>query len=282
MMGPLASPPEIGMRIITLNLLYDSVPNLAPAWAVRRPRAAAFLGESGADIVCLQEVSPRQLRDVAEDLPGYRVLAGEPAGATIPPAWAAPLRPLARRVAGDYLETGEHCPILARKDLVIVEESSCSWLSRHEGGDTPHVVHRARLRLGPGRKPCTVYNAHLGFLPGRVERPAIELRDRLDREWNGEPQILAGDFNARPGGAVLRALLDARAGATPAPRDAWDAARERSGPGGTLHWGLGLPGPRIDYVLVRPGLEVTRAVHGSGAGALPSDHHPVTVDIDLK
>src|SRR5262249_14672750 len=110
---------------------------------------------------------------------------------------------------------------------------------------------------------------------------ARELREALDRRRSSALQILTGDFNSRPGGTLLR-RLGADEPSDAGFRDTWSAAERREG-SGSFHWGLGLPGPRIDHVLMRPARRVTRAwiVARSRGGGRISDHGALTVEIDL-
>jgi endonuclease/exonuclease/phosphatase family metal-dependent hydrolase len=51
---------------------------------------------------------------------------------------------------------------------------------------------------------------------------------------------------------------------------------------GSFHWGLGLPWPRIDYILVRPECVVSKAtvLEGRMQGIFPSDHHAVVAELE--
>ncbi|HMC81683.1 MAG TPA: endonuclease/exonuclease/phosphatase family protein, partial [Candidatus Polarisedimenticolia bacterium] len=98
------------------------------------------------------------------------------------------------------------------------------------------------------------------------------------------PQILAGDFNSLHAWPMLQSLTAERNGGPPAFRDAWLEAKQRVGTGQTFHWSFGLPGPRIDYILVRPRC-VIASVTTAGAptgGVFPSDHFALIADLDLS
>jgi endonuclease/exonuclease/phosphatase family metal-dependent hydrolase len=106
----------------------------------------------------------------------------------------------------------------------------------------------------------------------------------MDRDWRDEPQILVGDFNAPPSWPLVRSLTVERNGGIPPLRDAWRDAAVRTGPAGTFHWGFGLPGPRLDYILVRPrGAVSSAAVLGSRIdGIFPSDHFALVAELELS
>jgi endonuclease/exonuclease/phosphatase family metal-dependent hydrolase len=239
-------------------------------------------------ILCLQEVSFRQLADLREELTEFEFVAGMATGPTGLLGWAAPLGPIARFCLGDFFEHGEFCPILLRRGLAAELASGSFLLGEPEdsraarGSPTPHVLTWARVWIDPAGTPLWIYNTHLGLLPWLAHRAARELRDRLDRDWAAEPQILAGDFNAPPDGALLRGLLAEPDGIPPLV-DLWVQAGQRSGPAETFHAGLGRALARLDYVLARPRLPVLRAMTGtpSASGPHPSDHLALTVEIAL-
>jgi hypothetical protein len=242
-------------------------------------------------VVCLQEVSPHQLEDLAQDLGEYEFLSGDASGATKLPSWLPGLYGIGRLVLGDFLDRGELCPILLRRGRVErVDQGSIFSPPRHEGSGrapilspTPHVVNWARVRAGSGAT-CSVYNTHRGVMPWTGHRTARELLAILDRDWKDEPQILVGDFNSLPSWPLVRSLTAERNGGPPPLRDAWREADTRTGPQGTFHWGFGLPGPRLDYILVRPRCTVMR-VETLGArigGVYPSDHFALAAEVELR
>jgi endonuclease/exonuclease/phosphatase family metal-dependent hydrolase len=282
--------PRGTLRVMTLNVLHDSVRNFTRPWKDRRHLVAETIRSADPDIACLQEVSPRQLEDLGQDLPEYDVIPGTVTGATLLPGWAFVFARMIRFVFGEFLDRGELCPILLRKGRVALVQTGTQPLSpRPEGAPpprglipTPHVVHWARVETRPGLT-CAIHNTHLGLLPWTAQRTAAELLEILDRNWNAEPQILVGDFNALSGGRLLRSLRAGGDNGHPTLRDAWLEARERVGSGRTFHWGFGLPGPRLDYILVRPRCAVVRAmtVGGQMGHGNPSDHLALSADLEL-
>jgi len=281
-----ARPDPPVLRITTLNLLHDQIRNLSPAWTARRPAAAAMIRTLAPDVLCLQEVSARQLADLRADLPGYEIVAGVPSGPVRFAPWLRLLTPLARAWWGDYFEHGEHCPVLLRRDTVERIADGCGPLEPPPASVralvTPHIVTWVRFRIRATGRTAAIHNTHLAILPGRALIGARRLRERLDRTWSGELQFVAGDFNARARGPVLR-MLRSPAGDTPGFHDLWEDARARNGAHGTHDLPGGTPGPRIDYVLVRGVVAVPRAeITAPPAGAVrASDHRPVTVDVAM-
>jgi len=279
------------LRVMTFNILHDSVRNLSPAWKTRRPLVTATIQSADADVVLLQEVSPRQLEDLVLDLPEYEVVPGAMSGGTRFPSWASSLEGIAWHILGDFVGRGEQCPILVRKGRAACLEHGSFWVSpRHDESGrpwyplpTPHIVTWARIEVSTGLI-CAVYSTHLGILPWTAGHTAKALLAILDRNWSGEPQILAGDFNSLHDWPLVRSLTANRNPGPPAFRDAWLEARSEEGVGTTFHWGFGLPGPRIDYILVRPRCQIPTAMtSGAASGrAFPSDHFALTADLQLE
>lgn len=309
-----------GLRVMSFNILHSSFRNVAGAWEARRPLVVRTIRDAAPDVVCVQEASALQIADLTRELPGYTVIAGATSGPTSAPLWwlsAAAILALGwwlagrsrartrarstlriftasgallslaalgviRLLQGDFVDQGEHCPILVRAERFASDRHGTFWDSAqperpgsmHAGGLRPHIVTWADLTDRVTGARYTVYNAHLGIEPWVVPRTAALLRARLDRDRRGWPQVLAGDLNAKPDGVLLRALVSDRD--PDAFHDAWENAARRSGPAATFHWGLGRDGPRIDYVLVRPRLPVDSvAVIAPGEPPFASDHHAV-------
>jgi endonuclease/exonuclease/phosphatase family metal-dependent hydrolase len=273
---------------MTFNVLHESMRNFAAPWVIRRPIVAKTIRSIQPDIACLQEVSARQLGDLSLDLAEYDFIEGTPSGATTLPHWASGMAPAARWVLGDFYDAGELCPILLRRGSLSAARHGSFLLHPEQAGNfsggsrTPHIVNWARVEES-GRPACFVYNTHLGLVPWTARRTARELMERLDQDWNHEPQILAGDFNSTPAGAVVRSLLAGRNAGPPAFHDAWIEARRQGGTGRTFHWGFGLPGPRLDYILVRPLCPVLTASTSAvkTGGVFASDHAAFTAELEL-
>jgi len=269
------------LRLTTLNVLHDGVRTLARPWSARRAAFAACIHALDPDVLCLQEVSARQLEHVRKDLPAYEMVEGIATGPIVLPAWFMPIAKPAHWLLRDFFSAGEWCPILLRRGSFSLLASGSLVMPPSSRAFTPHALHWVRVRARSSTV-FEIYNTHLGILPWREARTARELREILDRRRGEAPQILTGDFNSGPGGSLLRALGADGPPSGPGFHDTWAEAERREG-SGTFHWGLGLPGPRIDHVLMRPARRVTRAwivAPERGRGRL-SDHAPLTVEIDL-
>lgn len=109
-----------------------------------------------------------------------------------------------------------------------------------------------------------VLNTHLEHTSAEARR--LQVNAILDRvEQLDGPVVLTGDLNAEPHAPELAALFDVF-------DDAWDAAGSGDGP----TFPAEDPQTRIDFVLVTPGIDVTRA---EVPDTLASDHRPVVADV---
>lgn len=287
----------VSSRIVTCNIKNDTPDEPVARWTPPRHAAvAAVLREVDADVVALQEVLAHQLEDLRADLPEYvSIGVGRDDGAA----------------------AGEFVPLLVRTDRWTVREWGTFWLSanpelptRYPGTSCYRVCTWAVLDpvgaavgaadglknddgdRSTGAVPLRVWNLHLDhesedartFGTSLVlERIAVRARAGTEP---GAVDVVLGDLNAGPDSAPVRAALTAL-------RDAREASvTAPTGPGATFHdWhpaAIADSGPehveRIDYVLVGPGPSVRSydvPTPLGPDGVVPSDHHPVVVELDL-
>lgn len=275
----------MSLRIMTFNIAHSSVPNLLGPWERRRAQVVDVIRSARADVVCLQEVSERQHADLGDDLREFECCGGPASGRTRLPFLLEPLAPLLRLALGDFMYSGERCPIFLRRERFRAAASGAAEilpLSGVPSTGTPHLLHWVRAVDGRDGTRVTFFNTHLGLLPWRAQEAARRLLTAIAGEADGRLEVLTGDFNSTPRGATLRTLLLHPGTGEGRYVDAWSAARERSGPSWTFHAGLGVGGARIDYVLVRPGTVVTRAevIPGRSGGRSASDHCALVVELE--
>ena len=226
-------------RVLTWNLQGREQPDL--------DEVARLLRQAEPDVVLLQEVQRRELRQVARTL-----------------GWSAAW-------------TFKHWPILAPSEGLGV-------LSPHPLGRIQRVVLAHRYRFWTWRRRVAVMvavrglqavNTHLGAGVGNVERARQAARTI---ELDGA--IVAGDLNASPSSAVLATY--AKAGYV----DAW-ALLHPGDPGATNWKPGPRDQPptqRLDYVLVRAGWRILAAElpdEPIPLGQL-SDHLPLVVDLEAE
>jgi endonuclease/exonuclease/phosphatase family metal-dependent hydrolase len=199
-------------------------------------------------------------------------------------------------IRGTSLMQGAYSPIFYRRDRFhLIEHGEIrlsppptyplGWLT---GGWLPEASTRARLESADGTGTVHVYNVHLDWVPWDGKRAGRTLRESMDRDWDGSPQLLMGDFNADQGGDVFDQLMAPPVvlGAPPALQAAWPLARRREGPYESYHLGLGEPIGlgRLDHLLVRSGVRVERTVTVTehDGSLYPSDHFPVVADLMIE
>ncbi|MGC4120360.1 MAG: endonuclease/exonuclease/phosphatase family protein [Myxococcales bacterium] len=210
---------------------------------------AAVLCGLDADVVALQEVDRGTLRSGRVDQARRLAQGAGFAHARFFPAvdWGT----------GDY-----GLALLSRWPLA----GERVGLLPNEGGREPRI-HASAIVEAPGAT-LSVHLTHLTNLDTVRGLRLAQARRILERlEDDPLPRVLAGDFNALPGGATHRAVRKVM-------RDAFHSVGE--GPAGTYPLPWPLPAARIDYLFVSEGVGVARAhVHATGA----SDHHPLVAEV---
>ena len=137
-----------------------------------------------------------------------------------------------------------------------------------EKGREPRVLLSTEVRMGEGGRGPRVYflATHLDHLSDAQRKAQVERIRRIVREAGDAPMILAGDLNAQPGEASMKALF----------RD-WTPAALSAGP----TFPADRPRAKIDYVLFRPAgrwrVREARVLEES----LASDHRPLRVVLEL-
>lgn len=239
-------------------------------WEARRDQFIGQVALMHPAILGLQEVVAVQKADLEHGLPGYRFLG------------------VAR---DDGRSAGEFSNLAIDRSVFRVRSSGTFWLSStptvpSKGWDAAYrrIATWAHLvRRSDGRRFLAL-NTHLDN-EGATARlqGAREIFGWLaaHRE-TGESVLMTGDLNSEPGSPPYQALTsspvslrDSRAISQSPPM----------GPEGTFNDFNPLPAnsPRIDYVLVGPGMGVKRYAvlswHGEG-GRTASDHFPVVTDLE--
>jgi endonuclease/exonuclease/phosphatase family metal-dependent hydrolase len=275
----------VGLRIVTFNIAHSSVVNLLGPWNARRALVMDVIHRARADVVCLQEVSERQHADLIEGLRDFECFSGPASGATRLPFVLQPAAPVLRLALGDFMYSGERCPIFLRRERFRSAASGAAEILPLSGASstgTPHLLNRVRAEDARDATRFAFFNTHLGLLPWRAREGAGRLLDAIADAAGGRREVLTGDFNSMPRGITLRTLLFDPGTGAGRYVDAWRAARERFGPHWTFHAGFGVGGPRIDYVLVRPGTRVASAevIPGRAGARLASDHCALVVELE--
>ncbi|HUG52847.1 MAG TPA: endonuclease/exonuclease/phosphatase family protein [Vicinamibacteria bacterium] len=122
-----------------------------------------------------------------------------------------------------------------------------------------------------------VFHTHLHTTAADRVLQSADVAGALDSAPAG-PKVLMGDLNAGPDAAEMQPLVERL-------RDAWTVAPTADNPSGfTAPARLAVnPTRRIDYVLVSPDFQVSRAwVPIDARTRLASDHYPVVAEVTLR
>jgi endonuclease/exonuclease/phosphatase family metal-dependent hydrolase len=267
--GPTQAAAPIALRAMTFNLRFAS--NEQPnAWPDRRPVMRHLLEKESPDVFGTQEGLYRQIRDIAEDLPGYEWIGlGRGGGSRDEFAAIFFKRERFEPVAFDHFWLSDTPEVVG----------SMTW-----GNHYRRMVTWVRLRERSSGREFDVWNTHFDHEVEVARQKSAELiRDRLGALEPDVPLILLGDFNCAAGDSVAYDTLTKRAGLS----DTWTLAAQRENealnsfhdykPALSEHM-------RIDWILARPPLAVARAAivtYHEGA-QYPSDHFPVEADLELR
>jgi endonuclease/exonuclease/phosphatase family metal-dependent hydrolase len=254
------------VRVMSYNLRYASLTG-SNSWIVRRPLIKEMIERHQPDIIGTQEGLYYQLRQIEEDLPGYRWLGlGREGGSR-----------------------GEFMAIFYRPDRFDPIEYDHYWLS-----DTPMVIGSAtwgnnvrrmvswvRFRDRKAKQDFILINTHFDHEVELARQKSAELLVERSAKWGKEiPIILTGDFNTPAGGSVSYQTLTEKGSFIDAFLAASKKGARTQSFNGFVH-PAPLDGPRIDWILVRGGIqsqEVTIDDWSKGK-QYPSDHFPVVATL---
>ncbi|KLU03401.1 endonuclease/exonuclease/phosphatase family protein [Rhodopirellula islandica] len=255
---------------MTYNIRYLNSHDRLDLWSMRRSKVIETIASS--DVVGLQEVTVKQLRDVQAGTPEW--------------TWYGVGR-------DDGEEGGEFAPIGYRHDRFEAVDHGTLWLS-----DTPTVVGSKGwdaalprtmtwmvLRHKVDRAEFLVINSHFDHRGSQArEESGRQVAEEVDQRAVNLPVIVMGDFNATSESAPLKAL---QAGKRVSLLDARDMVEGKpTGPTGTWNGFKAIqPDRRIDHVLVSDRVTVQEYKTldpRTEAGRFASDHLPIVIRVELK
>lgn len=258
---------EADLRIMSYNIRYNNPGDGERAWDRRKEEVANLIQFYQPDVIGLQEVLLGQLTFLEEQLADYaRIGVGRE----------------------DGKQAGEYSPLLYRKSKFELLDHGTFWLS--ETPDQPSVGWDAALerivtwgqfRRKPQGDTAFVLNTHFDHRGEQARRESAQLIRRwIADHAAGYPVVMTGDFNASPTSAPYQVITEGDN-----LRDAYVISQlphvgpDRSFSGFAVTDSL--PGDRIDYVFVRPEVQVNRhaIISSFRNGYYPSDHLPVVADV---
>ncbi len=261
------------MRFMSFNIRFPCESDAGNLWDERRARVFEMIEMYDPDVIGMQEVYRRQLKDLLNALPSYAAVGRERYGGT----------------------DEEHNPVFFRREKFLVEGSTTKWFSDTPDvpgtrtfcpSDHPRIVTSATFMHIPTGIRVSVLNTH--FPLTRDEDIQLACARVVESQFVSVPEfipvVLMGDFNAPPDGGLYGFFTRSGAGTGRGFRDTRPLAPKVLGPAGTVHGfrgGLPPASRRIDWVLFAGEGEVSRyeTVRFERDSRYPSDHFPVCVDI---
>ncbi len=272
-----SSSDSLSLRIMSCNIrvALDEDETKGVGWSKRKQLCLDIISNHRPGIICLQEVLKNQSEDFIRHFSSYQLLGFD--GPEM-----------------DAHKTGYHGiaknPILFDKKQFILLSAGTYWLSETPliAGSLSWNSARARhanwVRLKDKKtgKEFRVVNLHLDHIAesARQQQIALVLKE-ADQYQKDFPQLLAGDFNAKPSSEVVRKVLSA---------DWKDAHAELHGnieSEFTVHEFKGLDYPKakekgkIDFVFYKGGWKpiASKIITDHKNGQYPSDHFFLLTDL---
>ena len=181
----------------------------------------------------------------------------------------------------------ESCPILYNTELYDLIDKGSFWLS-----ETPEVMSKdwgaacyricsyVILKDKATEKQFVVFNTHLDHISDEARIKGIQVvLDKIE-QFGGLPSMIMGDFNAEEGSQTYISATKN-----------FDDAKYKAETAKNLHsatyqnYGKELNGEPIDYFMIsKTGFHVNQysVVTTTYNGVYPSDHFPITVELNLE
>lgn len=242
------------MKVITFNIRCVDDPN-GNSVSERSPRLKKTLYKYGADLIGLQEATPKWLSHLQDDYgEKYEIFN----------YWRDD-------------ENKESCPILWRKDLYDCLDKGCFWLSDTPGTQSDGWDERkykrictwARLKDKRYGVIFNFLNTHFGF-GDMCQVKSAELITEMVKSMNEKFSVVTGDFNMTPDKPAYKKMteyfLDVNALTAKSLADTYHGYSKAGG------------GEHIDYCFVTPDGAIPKSsalITDMVDGKYPSDHYGI-------
>ncbi|MEX0887734.1 MAG: endonuclease/exonuclease/phosphatase family protein [Phycisphaeraceae bacterium] len=261
-----------GFRVMSFNIRFAAAPDHPNDWPSRAELNVRTIRRAAPELIGFQELEAPQWDHYHRHLPGYAFHRGLPYN-------------------NDPAQPGYAAFAWNADRFELVDHGGC-WLSptpdRHGLGWDARCVRCAnwlRLRERHTGRTLLHANTHLDHVgaTARLEGARMIVAELQRRVTPGELVLLTGDFNAAPGSPPHRALLDAGyidtylAAGEVDDRRGWtfhDFTGKASAEHGRIDWILALPNP------APPHATNAHVIRDAEPPLYPSDHWPITVDLD--
>lgn len=264
-----ASPQATELTVATINIRVDSEKDSLNRWGQRKQQLFDFVSQQHFDVIGLQEVYPRAMKDIHKGLPGYVIVRRE------------------------NKEKRADAPILYRKSAYKKKAQGTFWLSEFPDsagvigwdGRHPRFVNWAVLTSRRTGKAFCVANTHLDNAGRQAREEGIKLlKEHLAPLAAQYPIILMGDMNSSEAdSAVYQPALHNNFEL----HDTYHAAKQREGVDYSFH-GFGKRAmdkrKRVDFIFVGDSIDVNtfNIPQEHQQGIYLSDHCPVISNITIR
>ena len=265
-----ASPLPTELTLATINIRVDSKKDSLNRWGQRKQHLFDFVCQQHLDVIGLQEVYPRAMKDIHKGLSEYSIIRRE------------------------NKEKRADAPILYKKSAYKKMAQGTFWLSEFPDsvgfigwdGRHPRFVNWVVLRNRKTGKEFCVANTHLDNAGRKAREEGIKLlKNRLASLAAQYPIILMGDMNSSEADSAVYqpALHD-----TFELHDTYSMAKRREGVDYSFH-GFGKrvmdKRKRVDYIFVSDRIDVNTInipKEEQQQGTYLSDHCPVISNITIR
>jgi endonuclease/exonuclease/phosphatase family metal-dependent hydrolase len=255
---PTSRADEIELKVVTYNVLVElSAPAGIPSWSKRRDAIVELLRQEQADLIAIQEPTPRQLDYLVDKLKDYAVIRDE-----------------------KFTDAA----LLFRRDIFEKLDEGKWWLSptpekpmsRGFGNFLPRILVWAKLKHTPSGGELFASSTHFdNTTPSQMKMAAL-----CQKKWEPFlqqkiPIIWMGDFNTDQERGDYPMLT------SNGFSDAYIASPDASqdGKDDNVSTFPGDHGKRIDHILVHGSIRATQWRVITYQGTILSDHYPVAAKL---
>jgi endonuclease/exonuclease/phosphatase family metal-dependent hydrolase len=243
-------------------------------WPNRKELVYEVIRKYAPDILGLQEVNRFQLDDIKQIFPEYENVGmgskGESNGQFSSIHYSK--KRFSKKESGDFWLS--ETPSELSKDWGSAHHRICTWVALFDK-ETQKIIYSYNTHLDDGSRKAREKSAQL-------------IMKHIHKHARTNPFIVMGDFNA-PEDSTLLNYISGRSKLTSHPHlhavDSFRILHPKTKDVGTYNGFIGKSnGPKIDYIMVKPDIEVIEAsiLKSNRKGRYPSDHFPVTAQLRIK
>jgi endonuclease/exonuclease/phosphatase family metal-dependent hydrolase len=268
---------DASFRVMTFNIRLPHTGDGIYYWDERRPHVASMIQFHEVDLLGVQEAHRRQLDEMVADMPEY--------------AWFGVCR---TDGSTNPKPDNEFSAILYRKDRFDRLDGNTFWLSEtpdvpgSKSWDSalPRIVTWAKFKDKVTGNIFFHFNTHFDHIGAQARLESAKMILANMKTIAGDmPVVVTGDFNSYETDAPYLAMIDSLTAYN--VTDAITISKlPHHGPMATFAGNFQISGMidhRIDYIFVRPNIDVLR--HGilsdNWNGNLASDHLPVLAELTI-